>query len=173
MSAIPDLDSYWVVQGRFLAGAYPGALDEEKARQKIRALINAGITTFIDLTRPGDIYSPYQTQLREEADKFQIKVEWLNFPIADYEVPSMELMKQILDTVDQRLEDGHRVYVHCVGGIGRTGTVVGCYLAHHGYSGEEAVVQLEFIRKEAASWSHRSPESDFQIDFVRKWPADH
>jgi protein-tyrosine phosphatase len=173
MSVIPELDSYWVVQDRFLAGAYPGALDEEKARQKIRALINTGITTFIDLTRPGDTYSPYQTQLREEAEEFQIEAEWLNFPIADYDIPSTELMKQILDTIDQRLEGGQQVYVHCVGGIGRTGTVVGCYLARHGYSGEEALVQLEFLRKEAASWWHRSPESDFQIDFVRKWPTGH
>jgi predicted protein tyrosine phosphatase len=169
MPAIPYLDSYWVIEDQFLAGAYPGNLEEEKTRQKLRSLINAGITSLIDLTRPGDTYNPYQKLMKEEAPNFQIELEWLNFPIADYDTPSPALMKQILDTVDQHLAAGKRVYMHCVGGIGRTGTVVGCYLVRHGLSGEEALIQLESLRRDAASWWHRSPESDYQIEYVRKW----
>ena len=41
-------------------------------------------------------------------------------------------MTRILDDVDAALADGGAVYVHCWGGIGRTGTVVGCWLVRHG-----------------------------------------
>ena len=34
---------------------------------------------------------------------------------------------------------GRRVYVHCRAGIGRTGTVIGCYLAEQGLDGPAAV----------------------------------
>jgi predicted protein tyrosine phosphatase len=171
MSTNPYLDAYWVVEGQLLAGAYPGDLEEERTRQKIRSLVNAGITTLIDLTHPGDTYHPYQQLLKEEAADFQIEMEWLNFPIADYDVPNAALMKQILDIIDQRLAAGKLVYVHCVGGIGRTGTTVGCYLVRHGLSGEEALLQLESLRRSAASWWRRSPESDQQIEFVLNWPT--
>lgn len=171
MPPLPYLDCYWVIPDQLLAGAYPGGLEEEKTRQKLRSLIHAGVHTLIDLTSPGDVYRPYQNALKEEAADFQTEIEWLNFPILDYDVPTAELMKRILDIIDARLAKGQRVYVHCVGGIGRTGTVVGCYLVRHGLSGDEALIQLESLRREAASWWRRSPESDEQIEFVRKWPT--
>ncbi|MBM9538479.1 hypothetical protein [Desulfobulbus alkaliphilus] len=42
---------YWVVPGRFLAGEYPRTRNEAASVEKINALIQAGVTTFIDLTR--------------------------------------------------------------------------------------------------------------------------
>lgn len=169
MPAVPYLDSYWVLPDKFLAGAYPGDLDEEKSRHKIQSLINAGIDSIIDLTRPGDTFRTYADLLAEESQDFGVKVERINFPISDYDVPTLELMVQILNTIDQNLDAGKHVYVHCVGGIGRTGTTVGCYLARHGLTGEEALTQLEFLRRDAASWWQRSPESSYQIEFVRRW----
>jgi protein-tyrosine phosphatase len=171
MPAVPYLDSYWVIQDRFLAGSYPGAVDDETASHKLQSLIHAGMNTIIDLTRPGDIFYTYKKLLEKEAAEYEQTIEYRNYPIADYDIPGIELMTLILDTIDQRLKAGQRVYVHCVGGIGRTGTVVGCYLVRHGLSGEEALIQLEFLRRDAASWWRRSPESDFQIEFVRKWPT--
>jgi hypothetical protein len=169
MSAIPYLDSYWVLPDRFLAGAYPGDYEEEKARRKVQSLIHAGITTIIDLTYPGDSFYPYMSLLKQEADDFGVKVERLNFPIEDYDIPTQQLMTGILNAIDQRLQTGQKVYVHCIGGIGRTGTTVGCYLVRHGLSGEEALLELENLRQQAASWFRRSPESDLQIEFVRRW----
>jgi protein-tyrosine phosphatase len=80
-------------------------------------------------------------------------------------------MTGILNAIDQRLQAGQKVYVHCIGGIGRTGITVGCYLARHGLSGEEALLELENLRQQAASWFRRSPESDLQIEFVRRWKS--
>jgi len=36
-------------------------------------------------------------------------------------------MHEILDTIDAALSAKRIVYVHCWGGVGRTGTVIGCH----------------------------------------------
>ncbi|NJN80266.1 MAG: hypothetical protein HC797_07245 [Anaerolineales bacterium] len=46
-------------------------------------------------------------------------------------------MKNILDTIDNEIENGNPVYVHCWGGVGRTGITAACYLIRHGLSHEK------------------------------------
>jgi protein-tyrosine phosphatase len=169
MTAIPYIDSYWVIPDKFLAGAYPGGPDEETTRKKVQSLINAGIDCVVDLTQPGDAFTTYAKTLTTEAADFGIEVERVSFPIPDYDIPTIALMKKVLDCIDDHLALGKRVYVHCIGGIGRTGTVVACHLVRHGLSGQEALVQLQVLRQQSASWYRRSPESDLQIEFVLHW----
>ena len=80
-------------------------------------------------------------------------------------------MTAVLDAIDKALAQGHKVYLHCVGGIGRTGTTVGCYLVRHGRSGEQALSELaERYRTAAQSarYSH-SPENEDQVEYIRNW----
>ena len=171
MNTTPSLDTYWVIQDRFLAGAYPGGMDESSTRRKIQTLLHADITTIIDLTEDGDSFLPYSPFLDEECKDFEKVITRLNYPIPDFYIPSVELMSSILNAIDQNLADGKNIYLHCIGGIGRTGTTVACYLIRHGLTGPEALAQLEFLRKGVSSWWRRSPESDDQIDFVLHWQA--
>ncbi len=69
----PILDSYWVVPDRPCASEYPGAAETAAARNKLRLLLDAGLTFFL--------------------------------------------------------------FIHCYGGIGRTGTIVDCYLVRHVLTG--------------------------------------
>jgi len=55
-------------------------------------------------------------------------------------------MKNISDTIDSALGMGHKVYIHCFAGIGRTGMVAACYLVQHGLSGEAALNELNRLR---------------------------
>jgi hypothetical protein len=41
--SLPFPKSYWVIPGKFLAGAYPGSADPEEAKEKIKALTFCGI----------------------------------------------------------------------------------------------------------------------------------
>ncbi len=80
-------------------------------------------------------------------------------------------MVDILDTIDAALEEGRTVYVHCWGGVGRTGTVVGCWLVRHGRTGEEALAQVaEWWRGVEKVWRQpESPETPEQCEYVRNW----
>jgi len=83
-------------------------------------------------------------------------------------------MKTILDKLDESLRTGRKVYLHCWGGIGRTGTTVGCYLVRRGMSGAEALSQLDaWWRGVPKSHLHpHSPETLEQAAFIRGW-ANH
>jgi protein-tyrosine phosphatase len=61
------------------------------------------------------------------------------------------------------------VYVHCWGGFGRTGTVVGCHLVRHGRSGAAALARLNELRRETPYAAHPSPEREAQRALVRSW----
>ncbi|MFQ5616083.1 MAG: tyrosine-protein phosphatase, partial [Anaerolineales bacterium] len=87
-------------------------------------------------------------------------------PIPDYATPAPAQMRAILDTLDDALAAGHTVYLHCHGGKGRTGTVVGCWLVRHGMAGDEALAQIAAWR---AGMGGESPETEEQREMVRGW----
>ena len=166
----PIPESYWVEPGRLLAGEYPAQFDVELTRKRIDALIEAGFNTFIDLTRPGETIA-YLHILLDEAKIYEVEVKRHSFPIGDFCLPTTKQMKKILNTVDEELQKGNKIYLHCWGGIGRTGTTVGCYLVRHGKTGEEALRQLaEWWQTVPKSRIHtQSPETREQAEFIRNW----
>jgi hypothetical protein len=166
----PISESYWVEPGRLLAGEYPGGHDEERTRKRVDALLEAGFDTFIDLTRPNEI-APYAVILREEAQMYEVDAIYRRFPIGDFGLPTPELMNDLLTTMEEALKAGRNVYLHCWGGIGRTGTTVGCYLVRQGMTGDEALDQLAAWWRTVpkSSYHLRSPETEAQADFVRAW----
>jgi hypothetical protein len=169
MRPIPE--TYWIIPGRLLAGEYPGsAFAAETTRRRLDAFLEAGFNTFINLTCLDEMQD-YELMLREEAGYYASDVKCLRFPIGDFGLPEPELMSAILDAIDAALDEERKVYVHCFGGIGRTGTVTGCYLVRHGYTGRQALQQLsEWWREVPKSVRHpRSPETAYQADFVLKW----
>ena len=61
------------------------------------------------------------------------------------------------------------VVIHCLGGRGRTGTVLGCILRELGYASQEAIGFLDGVHKARGrgGW----PESEWQSDLVATWRA--
>ncbi len=166
---LPYADSYWVIPGKLTAGEYPGVRDELIARKRIQSLLKCGVSVFLDLTQPGDTFHPYAGILREEAEDFQKETIWISHPINDLSTPSIQGMNQILDEIDSSIQSGKVVYVHCLAGIGRTGTVVGCYLIRHGLKPQEAIETIAKLRKDTPAWWQRSPEMDEQQVFILNW----
>ena len=124
----PIPNSYRLLDGRLIGGDYPGGRDDMPARGKLGALFDAGVTTFIDLTEPHEL-APYDVLVAELARARGGEVKYCRLPIRDASVPrSAAVMREILDEIDDALDNGGVVYVHCWGGVGRTGTVVGCHL---------------------------------------------
>ena len=167
----PIPNSYWVIQGRFAAGEYPGAVDPHAATDKVRAVLAAGIDFIVDLTEQGELL-PYRYIVDEEARRLDRNVEWVGHPIADVSVPhSPGEMAGILEAIDSALAQGRNVYAHCWGGVGRTGTVVGCWLVRHGRTGDEALAELRDLWRGVEKSRYRpvSPETPEQREYVRQW----
>jgi hypothetical protein len=137
--------------GSLLAGEYPWRPERFRA---------AGVTAFVDLTVEGE-EPPY-------VDLIDGWATHERFPVRDYSVPTVDGMAAILDALDAALER-EVVYLHCLGGSGRTGTAIGCWLVRHGIGCDEALATIAALRRETAYGDKRSPESDEQCDFVRAW----
>ncbi len=166
----PIPNAYWVLPGKLLAGGYPGALQESETRRRLRWLLEQGITLSFDLTAPGETISkPYARLLQEEADALKKTVNYCHIPIFDMSTPSREEMVDLLDALDAALEVGQTVYLHCHGGLGRTGTVVGCFLVRHGRSGEDALAEIARLQEHLPSGRAHSPETDEQREMILNW----
>ena len=98
-------------------------------------------------------------------------VDYVRFPIPDASIPAPVLMNTILNHIDQTLAVGRPIYVHCWGGVGRTGTVVGCELLRHKLATPANVVQtIASICVQDVQRGHRtSPETAEQRRFVVEW----
>ncbi len=157
--------SYWVYRRRLLAGEYPGSLDDDEARLKVRSLLKAGVTAFMDLTEEGEL-KPYVEILNEEADSLGISAQHQRRPIRNLGVPTPEAMIDTINAIDDAIGSGAVVYLHCFDGIGRTGTVVGCYLVRQGMTGNEALEQIDRLRQGTPDGWNESPETEEQRHMV-------
>ncbi|MBN1219269.1 MAG: dual specificity protein phosphatase family protein [Anaerolineae bacterium] len=166
----PKPEFYTVVPDKLLAGSYPGGWNQPEQRAKLHRLLGEGVTLFVDLTEEGEL-RPYVSLLVEEASALGLQVAHRRLPIPDFNVPTAPEMKSILDTIDQTNDDGGLVYVHCRFGIGRTGTVVGCYLVRHGLSGVQALEELVHLRQGTYLEGMLSPITPEQRQMVQDWPV--
>lgn len=170
MTNRPIPDSYWVKGTQLLAGEYPRTPTETSSRQKLRAFLDAGIDTFIDLTESGEHgLAPYADMLAALAAERAQSITYQRLPITDVSVPTASRMREILDAIDAELAAGKTVYVHCFGGIGRTGTVVGCYQVRHGLPPAEALANISRWRANTPDGHRASPETQAQVKFVKNW----
>lgn len=155
--------AFWIKPCEFLGGEYPNVPGATEPPPILRSLMDAGVDCLIDLTEEGEL-EPYAQFLEGQ--------EHLRFPIRDVSVPKCKQeMAAILDAIDARLEAGKSVYVHCWGGIGRTGTVAGCWLARHGEDNPLQKLQQFWQNSIKANRGKQSPETGEQRRFVEHWKA--
>ncbi len=171
--------SYWVVPGKLLAGCYPGSEDPIEEKRNLKGLIQEEIRHVISLMEPkeynspNDPFPPYVDHMETIADKMGITVTFDQISIKDFSVPTERQMVRILNQIDMCNKHDKPVYVHCWGGKGRTGTVVGCYLARHGMAaGIDVIGMIRELRKNNEDFSDPSPETKKQINMVINWKKD-
>lgn len=145
--------TYRVTEG-LRAGGYPGT------PEAVAVLESDGVTVFVDLTHPSDPlpdYGQWLTGARRVAH-----------PIPDMGTPTAGHVMRILDDIDEARASGGIAYVHCWGGVGRTGTVIGCWLMRHGLDDGDPIARIAELRT-GLSGDRPSPETPEQTELVRGW----
>ena len=163
----PIRNSY-KVDDRIYAGEYPATSNETLGRRELSRFVKFGITHFIDLTEGGEL-SPYSQWLPDGCC-------YTRFAIKDCGVPrSMQEVAELLETIVATIKSDKKakVYIHCRGGIGRTGTIVGCYYAMllKNYTLANNLLQKQFSESPKSTF-RRTPETLQQSQFIMRY-ADY
>jgi hypothetical protein len=165
MPSIPGLavpcDFYWVLQQPApLAGMpYPSP------RTPWQHLAAAGFRHVICLEGHGPTYDPspliisHRTTLQDlhggSWPRHPEQEEWR--------------IHEAAQAVATRLQTAEGVVVHCAGGTGRTGTVIGCVLRTLGFSAGEVIAYLNHLHqaRSKSGW----PESGWQSEVIQRFPG--
>lgn len=149
------------------AGEYPVWEWEEGARvRQLKLFTDFGINYFLDLTENGEM-PPYASFLTNNISRHI-------FPIPNGCVPNsvrwvVDLFRIIGDVLLNKPDI--KLYIHCVGGVGRTGTIVSCYYVFFkGMSAEEALAEMRcrFATHGRSVWMS-SPETEAQVNFIKEF----
>ncbi len=166
---------YPIEEGKLYGGEYPGDRNLGVAKIRLRHLVTLGIRTFVDLTAPADRMTPYEGLLPELEDEAGAPLRRISLPIIDMGVPETgETMSDIMAAIRESIEHSPAVYVHCWGGIGRTGTVSGCWLRECGYDADAALARVQHLyasHMPKVRVHPESPQTPAQKDYVRNWPT--
>lgn len=200
ISSIKSDYNNWVIPGHVMAGPYPG-LDgvnyatEQDAGKNIREILEDGIDTFICLSNEIPDPAGPATALLKEHPYFQKYKSYMHtirdlnlgkdisckyMPFNDQSTPSEEGLLVRLTKILNELGNGRKVFIHCVGGHGRTGLIVACLLLclYPGTNTDYALYftqyahnlrRIQDARTAAFIIPVQSPNAPSQFDMVRRF----
>jgi atypical dual specificity phosphatase len=120
----------WLEDERLAACRYP------RSERELRELAERGVRLVVNLHS--------RAHAAEQLERLGL-VE-LHLPVADFTPPSAAQLQVGVEAMCEAVDAGERVAVHCGGGLGRTGTLMACYLVRRGASAEEAIAQVRRAR---------------------------
>ncbi len=140
----------WLIEDEIAGMAKPASsvYDFEFLKEK-------GFEAIVSLTE-----SPLSEVLIEEFG-FSVK----HIPVRDFEAPTLEQIEDFVAFAENARSEGKKLVVHCDAGIGRTGTVLACYLVSKGYNAADAI---EEVRSKRPGSLETIEQEEVVLKFERK-----
>lgn len=98
---------------------------------------------------------------------------WVHLPIVDLCVPNQSWMRvwgNFGQAIVATLSRGESVFIHCKGGLGRTGTVAACLLIESGMAASDAIRAVRAVRRGTIE---TQAQEDFVAHYVPQWFLSH
>jgi atypical dual specificity phosphatase len=138
----------WVIPNRLAGSARPLHPDA------IEAFSRRGVAAVVSLTE-----EPLPAELVRRAG-----LECAHVPVVDFTAPTLAQLEEAIAAIDGFLEQERPVAVHCAAGMGRTGTILACYLVRQGMSAADAITSV----RERRPQSIETPEQEAAVAMYQR-----
>jgi protein-tyrosine phosphatase len=144
---------------------YPGRVYRRDLGEDLRALADAGVRVLVLLVEDHELERWGSPAIVELAVEQGVRIE--RWPMIDGTAPgTIAEMRDIIASIN-RARDAGDVAVACVGGVGRTGTVVACALVSAGMTAANSIAEVRRVRHPTAV------ETADQVAFVEAFARQH
>lgn len=123
----------WLEPGRIAGTPLPGVV--HGIDYDLAALRQCGVTTLITLTE--------RDLPRDALERHGLRN--LHLPVRDREPPSLAQIQMLLKRMEVMLQKNEVLAVHCLAGLGRTGTVLAAWLVREGLTATEALRRVRLL----------------------------
>ena len=137
----------WLIEGKLAGSAIPTSFEE------IKWLVDGGVKSIV-------------TVREESLDDDWIKnINYLHIHSNDMGVPEFEDLIKAVDFIHQRITNNEPVMVHCLAGLGRTGTILACYLIK--YQKLSADDSIQKVRESRPGSIQSFPQEEIIFQFEK------
>ena len=128
----------WLVPGQIAGVGQPGNRDcdlddsQEQLVEDLQLLHERGIRAIVSLTE-----RPLKERLVQARN-----MAYLHLPVADMQPPTLADAIKFVEFAETAERENRPLAVHCGAGMGRTGTMLACYLVRKGLEAQQAMAQI-------------------------------
>uniref|UniRef100_UPI0040494C58 protein-tyrosine phosphatase family protein n=1 Tax=Fulvivirga sp. TaxID=1931237 RepID=UPI0040494C58 len=144
----------WVLEKKLAGAGKPGLYDD--IDKDLDFLIDRKFDVIVTLTED-PLMIPHEHSFK-----------LIHFSIPDMGIPQPRPAYDLCLQIQELINEGHRVLVHCKAGLGRTGTILACMLVIQGMSSSEAIKKVRLVNR---SYLQNALQENF-IDHFEKFKSN-